>query len=159
MTRSVLSIVIIAFVACSKASPQQHGVTGRATGNACDRKLLTPADVGDLLGAPIAGMQPLPGDPQSCLLKTASVGSLTVSLRPSVGNVTVQTWLDGKMPLPATPLAGVGDKAAWVSELTEVVATKADLLCDIQTDGAVGPRPVVKAKVSSLCNIIFGRSL
>lgn len=152
--RRVSSIVIITVIACAKPSSAHRVVTG----NACDRQLLTPTDVGDLLGAPIAAMQPLAGDPQSCQLKTASVGSLTVSIRPGLGNVTVQTWLDGKMPVSATPLAGVGDKAAWVSDLTEVVATKADMLCDIQTDGAVGPKPAVKAKVSALCNTIFGRS-
>ena len=97
----------------------------------------------------------LAGDPQTCELGTAGSASVTISLRPGLGDVTVQTWLDGRMPVSATPLAGVGDHAAWVTDLSEVVATKGNLLCDIQTSGASGSKATVQQKVGALCNSIF----
>jgi hypothetical protein len=158
MPRLGIAILIAAAVACSKASSQQQTAAANVTGNACDRKLLTLADIGDLLGSPATTMEPLRGDPQTCQFKAAGAAYLTVSLRPTLGDVTVQTWLDGKMPIKATPLSGVGDKAAWVSDLTEVVATKANLLCDIQVNGASGDKTVVQAKTGALCNTIYQRS-
>ena len=84
--------------------------------------------------------------------RTASYSSITASVRPGLGDLTVKTWLDGKMPLSAVPLSGVGDKAAWVAELGEVVATKGNLLCDIQAGAGGGGK---QAKASALCNKIF----
>lgn len=148
----VVSIIGAAFIACSK------GVSQTTAGNACDRKLLTSADVANVLGAPIVEVKTMPGDPQTCQFITAGFSSINVSLRPGLGDVTVKTWLDGKMPLPATPLSGVGDRAAWVSELTEVVATKANLLCDIQATLGRPPQAASQAKIGSLCNTIYRAS-
>jgi hypothetical protein len=153
----VLGTLGIALAACSKGASQ---TTAKAqagahvvAGNACDRNLFAAADVADLLGAPIVETKTIAGDPQSCELDATVSSYVTVTLRPGLGNVTVQTWLDGRMPVAATPLAGVGDRAAWVSDLSEVVATKANVLCDIQTTGA--PKAALQAKVGALCNKIL----
>jgi hypothetical protein len=68
----------------------------------------------------------------------------------------VNTWASGKMPVSASPLAGVGEHAVWQSTLHEVIAEKDDMLCDI---GVAGPPAAVAgatpAKVGALCAKIF----
>jgi hypothetical protein len=159
--RWILALGVLgAVLACSKgpshAASAGASASQAALGNACDRKLLTPEDAADILGAPVTGAKPIPGDPQSCEFQTASYSSITASIRPGLGDVTVKTWLDGKMPLSAVPLSGVGDKAAWVAELGEVVATKGNVLCDIQAGaGGGGAKNDKQAKAGALCNKIF----
>ena len=147
--------------ACSKPATQASGVAGAAaaTGNACDRKLLSVADVGDLLQEPITGTAPLKGDPQTCYFVTATTQSrggpeIMVSLRPGLGRVTLKTWLDGKMGTTATKIGGVGDDAVWVSELKELDAQKNDLLCVVSVSGA-GHNDGIQQKLSDLCNKIY----
>lgn len=156
-------ILFASLAACSKpkaaggASLVAQGaapVAAAPAGNACDRKLITQADVAGLMSEPIASVGPLQGDPQSCQFKTTGFSSISVALRPGVGNGTVDIWLSGGMGSPAASLAGVGDRAAWSSQLKEVNATKNNLLCDI---GATGPatRPATQEKIGALCNKIF----
>jgi hypothetical protein len=69
--------------------------------------------------------------------------------------VTVDTWTAGKMPVPATPVSGVGERAAWQSTLKEIIAEKNNVLCDA---GVVGPGHIAGAtpeKLGALCNKIF----
>jgi hypothetical protein len=158
--------VLLAASACAQR-PQDAAATGHpqadrtrpSVGNACDRKLLTTADVAGILRDPITGVKAIPGAPEACIFTTASFPSITVTLRPGVGRTTVATWKAGRMPLPATPLAGVGDEAVWVSDLNELVAEKSDLLCDIQVSGVArdlaGSTAVEQQKVGALCNKIF----
>lgn len=156
-------ILLVALAACSKskagggASSVSQGaahVAAAPAGNACDRKLITQADVAGLVSEPIASVKTIPGDPQSCTFTTTGFSSVSIALRPGLGNQTVNTWLSGAMGSPAASLAGVGDRAAWSSALKEVIATKNNLLCDI---GAIGPatRPATQEKVGALCNKIF----
>jgi hypothetical protein len=99
---------------------------------------------------------PLPGDPQSCLFKSNDeTFDLTVSLRPGLGNVTVQTVLSGGENVTATPITGVGDKAAWTPSLNEINATKNNLLCDIQ---APGNNQATQQTLGALCTKIFAAS-
>jgi hypothetical protein len=63
--------------------------------------------------------------------------------------------LSGGENVAATPLAGVGDKAAWTPILHEVNATKNNLLCDIQSSGTPG---ATQQAVGALCNKIFAAS-
>ncbi|MFZ0957590.1 MAG: hypothetical protein WAN60_14685 [Candidatus Sulfotelmatobacter sp.] len=128
---------------------------GTPAGNACDRKLVTSADAAEILGAPAAKEETLQGDAQSCVFTTADLTTLTISLRPGLGRVTVDTWAAGKMPVPATNVSGVGERAVWQSTLKEIVAEKSNLLCDI---GVVGPGHSPGAtpeKLGALCNKIF----
>src|ERR1700722_4735110 len=135
----VLGVLSLAVGACSKSTSQAATAGGSnaqaAAGNACDRKLLTAADVTDLLGAPVTETKTIPGDAQTCVFNTGGFNSVSVTIRPGLGDVTVKTWLDGKMPVSAVAQPGVGDRAAWVSDLSEVVATKGNVLCDIQFRG------------------------
>lgn len=124
-------------------------------GSACDRKLLTATDVSGVVKGTVT-IAPLPGDPQSCLFKSADeTFDLTVSLRPGLGDLTVKTVLSGGENVSATPLAGVGDKAAWTPSLNEVNATKNNLLCDIQ---APGNSNATQQTLGALCNKIFAAS-
>ncbi len=129
-------------------------------GNACDRHLVTEDDVAGILRDPIARMKSLAtdGDPQSCEFETAGFASITIALRPGLGNTTVDTWASGRMPAAATPLANVGDRAVWVATLREVVATKNNLLCDIGVGGAPTASQsddVIRQRLGGLCNKIF----
>jgi hypothetical protein len=136
-----------ASVAVASASPP--------AGSACDRKLLTAADVSEILKGTIT-VAPLPGDPQSCLFKSSDqTFDLTVSLRPGLGDLAVKTVLAGGENVSATPLAGVGDRAAWTPMLHEVNATKNNLLCDIQ---APGNNSATQQTLGALCNKIFAAS-
>ena len=100
------------------------------------------------------------GDAQSCQFETAAFALVTVTLRPGLGNATVGAWASGRMPIAAAPLTGVGDRAVWVAELKEVIATKNDLLCDIGVGGAPGASvaaDVVEKRLGDLCNTVFAK--
>lgn len=155
----VAAVLSIALAACSKSASHTTASAAASSqapaGNACDRKLLTAADVTDLLGAPVTDTKTIPGDAQSCVFGTGGFNSVSVTMRPGLGDVTVKTWVDGKMPVSAAPMSGVGDRAAWVAELSEVVATKANLLCDIQFRGGGTRSAAQQAAIGALCNKIF----
>jgi hypothetical protein len=165
MGRSVIPalIALLALSACSKpttgagpAAPSGSAVAAAApAGAACDRKLVTAADAARILGEPVASEKTLQGDPQSCVFETATFASMTIALRPGLGRVTVDAWASGKMPVPATQVAGVGERAAWQPTLKEINAEKNDLLCDIGVVGA-GPRAgATPEALGALCNRIF----
>ncbi len=133
----------------SRASP-----ASTQSGTACERNLITKEDVAGLLTEPIAKVESLKGDPQSCVFTTSGFSSVTVSLRPDVGDTTVEAWLTGKMNVPATAVTGVGEKAAWTPMLKELNASHHNLLCDI---GATGPATgaATQEKIVALCTKIF----
>ncbi len=125
----------------------------------CDRHILKPEDVAGVLRASITGTQPLPGDAQSCEFTTAGFPAITVSVRPGLGRTTVDAWVTGKMPLPSSPLTGVGEAAVWQEALHEVIAQKNALLCDIQVRAGGGDFAIASsalpAALGALCNRIF----
>lgn len=161
--RYVLAISLMALLVAGCSKPTPGGGSASAggaapvttasaapAGNACDRKLLTPADLAPIMGAtPTIG--PLPGDPQSCLFKVGDK-QVSVALRPGLGDVTVKTVLSGGENVNATALAGVGDSAAWTPILKEVNATKNNTLCDISA--ATGGE-ATEQQVGALCTKIF----
>jgi hypothetical protein len=125
----------------------------------CHRHLLKIDDVAGILSAPVIGIQPLPGDAQSCEFVTSSFPAIIVSVRPGLGRTTVDAWARGKMPLKGDPLPGVGDGALWVDALREVIAQKNAVLCDIQVRGggsdlASNSRSLPGA-LGALCNRIL----
>lgn len=135
----------------------------RPAGNACDRGLVTKDDVAGILQEPIVRVHSLApdGDPQSCTFETAGFASVTISLRPGLGNTTVAAWASGRMPTPAQTLAGIGDRAVWSADLKEVMATRNDVLCDVGIGGPPGgsfASEVVKKRLGELCNRIFEKS-
>jgi hypothetical protein len=133
----------------SASAPTATTASAEPAGTVCDRKLLTPADLAPLMGA-TPTMAPLQGDPQSCVF-TGGGHTVTVGLRPGLGDVTVKTVLSGGENVTATPLAGVGDSAAWTPILKEVNATKNNVLCDINPSGL----DATSQQVGALCNKIF----
>ncbi|HEY3933128.1 MAG TPA: hypothetical protein VGL65_00775 [Gemmatimonadales bacterium] len=162
-------LVTSAVAACSRsaASSRSTGTAATATattaavhGSACSQQLLTVADVGGILSAPITGTEEVPGtNGSTCKFTTGSFTSISVTLRPGAGKVSLGIWQGGHMPTASAPLAGVGDEAVWVPSLNEVVSEKNDLLCDIMAQGVArdlaGPVAVVQQKVGALCNKIF----
>lgn len=176
--RSIATIALFAAAACSASgstgarnASATHGVSeaqpatapAPPAGNACDRGLVTKDDVAGILREPIVRVHSLAtdGDAQSCAFETAGFASVTISLRPGLGNTTVATWASGRMPTPAETLSGVGDRAVWSADLKEVIATKNDLLCDIGVSGPPGgsvASEVVKKRLGELCNKIFEKS-
>lgn len=159
-------LVLLAAGACSKpavtsgvqgATPAGVVVAAAGSGNACDRKLLTAADVAPLLAEPIATVKAIRGDPQSCEFTTTNFSSVQVALRPGLGPMTLDAIIAGKTNQSVTPLAGVGERAVWDPILKEVDAEKKGLLCDIS---AAGPATggATREKVGALCNKIFAAS-
>ena len=155
-------LVVVATVGCSRSGPGSGlASAGNAPataaihpGNACDRNLITKDDVAGLLSEPISKVEALRGDPQSCVFTTTGFSSVTVSLRPGLGDVTVSQTLAGKTNVSATPVSGVGDRAAWTDILKEINATKNNTLCDVDATGpATGG--ATQQKVAALCIKIF----
>jgi hypothetical protein len=158
-------IVLLGLCACSKpvsntgtaAASQgaKNATVSTAAGNACDRKLVTSADAAEILGEPAPSEKTLPGDAQSCVFTTAGFTTLTISMRPGLGRVTVDTWAEGKMPMPVTNVSGVGERAVWQSTLKEINAEKNNLLCDIGVVGSGHSPGATPEKLGALCNKIF----
>ena len=147
--------------AAGSSSTRPPGASTHA-GNACDRHLVTKDDLTGILKDPIVTMKSLAadGDGQTCVFETAGYSSVTITLRPGFGDVTVGTWASGRMPMPAEPLIGVGDHAVWSRDLKEVIATKNDLLCDIGVGGPAGAMvdaTVVRRRLGDLCNTIYAK--
>ena len=129
---------------------------GRAAASPCERGLLTERDVAGILRAPITGIVLISGDPESCAFVTASRPQIEITLRPSHGKATVRAWVAGTMPLEATPLYDVGDRAAWQRDLHEVIAERNDALCDISVLGTEGDftdpsDDVLEGRIGNLC--------
>ena len=155
-------LVVVATVGCSRSGPgsglasagNAPATAATHPGNACDRNLITKDDVAGLLSEPISKVEALRGDPQSCVFTTTGFSSVTVSLRPGLGDVTVSQTLAGKTNVSATPVSGVGDRAAWTDILKEINATKNNTLCDVDATGpATGG--ATQQKVAALCIKIF----
>jgi hypothetical protein len=125
-------------------------VVASAGGSACDRHLISEADVQLLLTGPITSVKPLPSDADSCVFATAGFSSITVTLRPGAGKGTLDSWRKG----PVTPLAGVGDDAVWEADLKEVVASRGGALCTVT---AMGPEvtPATAETEGAVCNKVF----
>ena len=123
--------------------------------NPCERKTLTKDDVEGILRGSITETGTLEGDRQSCTFNSAAFQSLTVSVRPGLGNVTVATWASGKMPASAVPLPGIGDRAVWSDEMHELIATKNNVLCDIAAMGSALSAAALQQRLESLCAKVF----
>ncbi|MEO8879605.1 MAG: hypothetical protein ABI446_04355 [Gemmatimonadaceae bacterium] len=147
---------VVADCACSEKAS-----VALPRGSACERGLLTPADVAGILRGPIIGAQRVSEDRESCAFTTRGRSRFEVTLRPSHGAKTVDRWIDGGMVLEAVPLHGVGDRAAWQRDLHEVIAEKNDVLCDIAVMGTEGDfvdtsENVLQLRIGDLCNKLLG---
>ncbi len=162
----VLASSVSCLVACSKSAPPGPAMPAASArtnvaGSVCDLKFLSSSDVANVLTSPIVRPKDIPGDAQSCSFETGGFASVTVSLRPGLGRNTVNSWLAGKMPVPATPLPGVGDSAAWQPDLHEVISQRNNVLCDIQV--SAGRREInggdaeLPQRLGALCDKVLTR--
>jgi hypothetical protein len=157
--------LLLAACVCIASCTKQHNLSAAAAPapvSACEALILKTPDVAPLLTAPITRATSLAGDGQSCAFLTTGFSSVTVSVRPGLGRASLDAWANGRMPLPARPLAGVGDAAVWQDTLNEIIAQKNDLLCDIQLRGSgedIAVRTeVLPGELGALCNRIFAAS-
>lgn len=156
----VLAGALTTLLGCSNASaPAQAGQAGQSRSDAACERVLKIDDVAGLLKAPITATMPVSGDLQSCEFLTAGFPAITVSVRPGLGQSTLEAWTDGKMPLKATALTGIGDAAVWQETLHELISQKNGLLCDIQVRGSADDIALqlqtLPDALGALCNKIF----
>lgn len=157
--------VITVLVGCSNApgpaaGDSTHTAVGANNGAAqCGTQPVTVKDMTGILIEPITGTKHVSGDSQSCEYSTGSFPAITISVRPGLGQSTVDAWIAGRMPLKARPISGVGDAAVWQASLHEVIAQQRNVLCDIQVRGGAGdiaiPMAALPAALGALCNRIF----
>jgi hypothetical protein len=162
---TLAAYVITVLLGCSNASEPAAGDSTHAAAGAkkdaarCGTQPITLNDVTGILTAPITGTKHVSGDSQSCEYSTGSFPAITISVRPGLGQSTVDAWIAGRMPLKASPISGVGDAAVWQASLHEVIAQKRNILCDIQVRGAAGdialPIAALPGALGALCNRIF----
>jgi hypothetical protein len=126
----------------------------RAIPNVCDSKIVAPGDLADVLSGPITA-KTLPGDPQTCEFSADGYSSVSVTVRPGLGDVTVSEWTGGKLPTDAGTVTGIGDRAAWQSTLKELIATKHNVLCDIGSQGTKASEADLQKKFGQLCEKIW----
>ena len=146
------------------ASSGEPAAAPRISGNVCDLKLLTAADLVGVLDKPVTATKPLAGDAQTCIFTTGAepgAPQLSVGLRGGLGRATITSYTSGHMDAYSKwePLAGVGDGAVWVPQLHEVMAQQDDVLCDVRPDGlsvALGNAAAAQ-KLGALCSTIFAR--
>jgi hypothetical protein len=151
-------------VGCSPEAPATGEVARVAARTspvpaACDTQPVKVKDVAGILVAPITELKPVSGDAQSCEYSTGHYAAIMISVRPGLGQSTVDAWIAGRMPLKASPIAGIGDAAVWQASLREVIARKQNLLCDVQVRGDADeiaiPVETLPGALGALCNRIF----
>lgn len=151
MRLQATAIVLVVLAGCSKPLPPRWGsLTATPPASACERKLLSTVDVAGtgILANPIT-VTPAPGDPQSCVF-TAGDETVTVSLRPGVGDDTVSRSVlsDGADPVQ-NPMA----KVAWKSRPPELLASSHNVLCDAKA--SAGNTSATQVALLILCQHIY----
>jgi hypothetical protein len=138
------------------APPRQTGAVpaNRPVPNVCDSRVVVPEDLASVLSGTITA-KTLPGDPQTCEFSADGYSSVSVTVRPGLGDVTVSEWTGGKMPTDAGTVTGIGDRAAWQSTLKELIATKHNVLCDIGSQGTKASEADLQKKFGQLCEKIW----
>jgi hypothetical protein len=125
----------------------------------CGLSGIGPTDVAAVTGSDVMMGRTTPGDSESCEFGSGAQ-RVQMSVRPKHGRITVASWLEGRMPLRAATLAGVGDAAVWQTELHELIAEQNDVLCDVSLGGAGQdtvqlPSAELARRAAILCNKVF----
>jgi hypothetical protein len=142
------------------STPGNQQKLGQITSNkplpptVCERKIITTDDISSLLPSPITP-RPLSGDPQSCVFDGGNFTKITISVRPGLGDVSVNAWATGQMPIPGVTVNGIGDRAVWQDMLRELIATRHNVLCDIGSTGVPGTAAELQKTFAALCNKIW----
>jgi hypothetical protein len=125
----------------------------------CDPRMVQTQELAGILVAPLVDRRPMAGDGQTCQFLTAGFSAITVSMRPNVGQTTLEAWGSGRMPFQATALSGIGDQAVWQATLHEVIARKNNWLCDIAVRGSdsdiAARADGLPGMLGALCNKLF----
>jgi hypothetical protein len=149
--------------AAMQTTPIGKSNGGNVVETACEKNI-TPADVADIISAPVTKLSGF--GPQSCSYHASAGATVTISL--SSGDDGKFAW--NTMSNPAntgalSPLAGIGDTALHARGGTLVIARKGDLVCSVDitgTDNADGMQVITKArgeelakKLGALCGKVF----
>jgi hypothetical protein len=156
---------LLAAAACAPSSAASAGKTvpadqqgaisvNKPGSNACDRKLLVPDDFATVLSGTLTS-ETIPGDPQTCKFKGEGYASVAITVRPGLGDVTVTQWMNGGVPVNSVPASGIGERAVWQSTLKELIATKHNVLCDIQASGGNGTEADLQKRFGQLCDKVW----
>ena len=144
-------LVLLALAGCSRhQSPRWGALISSPPASACEHKLISTVDVAGtgMLVNPIT-VTPAPGDPQSCVF-TADDKTVTISLRPGVGDDTVSRSVlsDGAEPVQS-PMA----KVAWKAQPPELLASSHNVLCDVKA--SAGNTSATQVALLILCQHIY----
>ena len=144
-----------ALASCSAAG-------SRAERGGCAAVRVRAGDVASALGWTVTTSNPVPGDSQSCEFG-GGVRHVQVSVRPTLGRVTVESWIAGHMPLHASAIAGSGEAAVWQPDLHELIAEQNDVLCNVSVSGGgidttLATSADLARRLANLCNRIFAPS-
>jgi hypothetical protein len=156
-----LAAAALVLAACTSGPSASGSTSSSVSGQSkplpptvCERKIVTANELTSLLPGSIS-MKALPGDPQSCIFDGEGGASVTISVRPGLGDVSVNAWTTGRVPVPAVPVGGIGDRAVWQDTMRELIATKQNVLCDISAQGAKGSAADVQKVFAELCGKIW----
>ena len=149
--------------AAAQTAPIGKGNGGNVVETACEKNI-TPADVADIITAPVTKQPGLSA--QSCSYHASAGATVTISL--SSGEDGKFSWSTMSNPANTgtlSPLVGIGDTALHSHGGTVVVARKGDLVCSVDitgTDNANGMQVITKArgeelakKLGALCGKVF----
>jgi hypothetical protein len=133
--------------------------TGR---DGCAAIRISAGDVASSVGWAVTASHAVPGDSQSCEFGNGA-RHVQVSVRPTLGRVTVESWIAGRMPLRASAFPGAGDAAIWQPDLHELIAEQNDVLCDVSVSGGAidtthAASIDLARRLANLCNKVFALS-
>lgn len=156
MVAGLLLLILGAALASCSAGSSGAGPGG------CAAIRVSAADVAASMGWAVAASHAVPGDLQSCEFDGGG-RHVQVSVRPTLGRVTVESWLAGRMPLHASAIAGAGEAAVWQPDLRELIAEQQDVLCDVSmSGGAIDTTHAASIdlaqRLATLCNRVFALS-
>lgn len=166
LAQSLALSALMAAVACAPSSTTSSArqalsdqrtaavTPSRPIASVCDSKVVAPDDLTTVLHGTIT-VKTLPGDPQTCEFSAEALSSVSVTVRPGLGDVTVSDWTGGTAAIDASAIDGIGDRAVWESTLHELIATRHNVLCDIGSQGATGTQADLQKKFAQLCDKIW----
>jgi hypothetical protein len=166
LAKSLALGAVMAAVACAPSSTASSAgqtpsdrrtaavTPSRPIPSVCDSKIVAPDDLASVLRGTITA-KTLAGDPQTCKFSAEALSSVSVTVRPGLGDVTVSDWTGGKAAIDAAIIDGIGDRAVWESTLHELIATRHNVLCDIGSQGATGSQADLQKTFAQLCDKIW----
>jgi len=88
------SVIAVAVANCTGSSPMGAGRSSVLPRGGCDVRVPTNGQVSRILGARVMSVRVMRGDSETCELASSARLRVYVSLRPRLGRLTVQSWVD-----------------------------------------------------------------